>query len=462
MGSADEFFPRWLERLMAIVAHNKSLLILAFGYAFCRCSSNLSFRTMGLGDVSMVADAGKVLGMVTLVVTAYVADRGHRKFWLLAAPGLTSLCGCVLSVVSGAIGSISFALPVGVFLFGFGTAAMMLQWLEFIGSASLKSIVLVIGAAEGLNSFAAIAIGADGLLSPVCIPMFILSSLALMLLYRRMVEKGEAPSLRGVRRNIVRSDGIVSLRLIVWVSAYCFLCGLVNSVMNFPKLSVSDNCGNVVSSAVIILAAMLLPKQFDIRILKNIAFLFMVFGLLVVGFLDGGNAWVQVFAGVGAASCRLFAYSLACMKAHVNEVSALPACLLVKALIIVMMGAGASVGSLVFCIDRTVVVAAAILLISLLSAFLSPFNIGERDILEKVARSASLSKREDVLVDLCAEKGLSKRESTVFLLMANGDDVAAISDELFISRSAVRAHLSRIYAKFNVHNRQEFEDVLTS
>lgn len=58
------------------------------------------------------------------------------------------------------------------------------------------------------------------------------------------------------------------------------------------------------------------------------------------------------------------------------------------------------------------------------------------------------------------ERGLSKRETTVFMLMASGCDIAAISDELFISKSAVRAHASRIYAKFAVHNRQEFNEVL--
>lgn len=45
-------------------------------------------------------------------------------------------------------------------------------------------------------------------------------------------------------------------------------------------------------------------------------------------------------------------------------------------------------------------------------------------------------------------------------IMASGCDIAAISDELFISKSAVRAHASRIYAKFAVHNRQEFNEVL--
>ena len=67
----------------------------------------------------------------------------------------------------------------------------------------------------------------------------------------------------------------------------------------------------------------------------------------------------------------------------------------------------------------------------------------------------------------CQEEQLDEetRQRKVYVLLSmifrdRTEFIAAISDELFISKSAVRAHASRIYAKFAVHNRQEFNEVL--
>lgn len=230
--------------------------------------------------------------------------------------------------------------------------------------------------------------------------------------------------------------------------------------MHFSKLSLFDNFGNMIPGAAIAGLAFGLPSRFDMRALKNIAFVFMVAGLLLAGFFDNDNAWVQVFASAGTASCRLFAYSLACMRAHAARTSALPACAIVKLLIIATTETGIQTGLLDLAIDPGVLGAAIILTISLLSAGLSPFSIDERYVLERAVQSSPASRWQEALTSLNTERGLSKRETTVFMLMASGCDIAAISDELFISKSAVRAHASRIYAKFAVHNRQEFNEVL--
>lgn len=460
MVQCNDFFPAWLEKEMRLAACNKGFLALVAGYGLCRCASGLSFQMIEPYGQSAIADAGKIFGMATLVACAYVGDRAHGKFWLLVFPSLVASCGCVLlfDTASSPMPSLP-ALSLGVFLFGFGTAAMMLQWLEFVGTMPLKQIILIIGTAEAFNSLITIAIGTPT--SPArLLPLLVGTSFILMLVYRRMAEQGSVPSLSTARRDAFEPSRIISLRLIIWVSVYCFSYGAIIALMGFQKLSAFDNFGNIIPGAVIAAFAVFLSSRFDIRMLQNIAFAFMVSGLIIIGFLDGENAWVQVFAGTGAASCRLFAYSLACMRARVSHTSALPACALVKVLIIMMMEAGASVGSFPLNIDKTILVAVIILTMILLSAFLSPFNIDEQRILERAAKSSPESQRKEALVDLCADKALSKRESTVFILMANGEDIAAISDELFISKSAVRAHVSRIYAKFNVHNRQEFNAAL--
>lgn len=456
----EAIFPPWLERLMDLAERQWNVVVLVTGYALCRCASHLSFQCAGSSDLSTCADAGKIAGLLLLVTFAYGLDREHQSFKILAAPGLIALAACGILVLVRLSVLDASTLAIGMFLFGLGTAAMMLQWLEFVSTTSLKFIVLIIGTAEGLNSLLVIILGASLETVTYCMPLLIAISLTLLVGYRRMVEESHAPSLLVAQRISIGLGSIVSWRLVVWVSIYCFSYGLVSSFMHFSKLSLFDNFGNMIPGAAIAGLAFGLPSRFDMRALKNIAFVFMVAGLLLAGFFDNDNAWVQVFASAGTASCRLFAYSLACMRAHAARTSALPACAIVKLLIIATTETGIQTGLLDLAIDPGVLGAAIILTISLLSAGLSPFSIDERYVLERAVQSSPASRRQEALTSLSTERGLSKRETTVFMLMASGCDIAAISDELFISKSAVRAHASRIYAKFAVHNRQEFNEVL--
>lgn len=56
---------------------------------------------------------------------------------------------------------------------------------------------------------------------------------------------------------------------------------------------------------------------------------------------------------------------------------------------------------------------------------------------------------------LAKSRGLSERETDVFVLLAQGYSRRYIGDELFISYGTVSTHTSRIYEKFGVHSKQE-------
>ena len=58
--------------------------------------------------------------------------------------------------------------------------------------------------------------------------------------------------------------------------------------------------------------------------------------------------------------------------------------------------------------------------------------------------------------------GLSARETEVCELIARGRSVAAIADELFISENTVRTHSKHIYAKLDIHSRQELGELLST
>lgn len=463
----DGFFPRRIECAIFFAERHKALVIAVVGYALCRCASSLPHQLLFLSDASHINNVGKVVGMLAFLLLAFTVDRHRKSFWILILPGLISVVGCFMLLGAAAAepldGGLHLALSgAGTFVLGVGTAAATLQWLEYIGCASLKEIAIAIGGGESLGSALMVIVGANGLISLAYLPLVTTASLTLLVWFRRIcdVDPAPSPSLSLARRSLANLRRLVSLRLVVWAGAYCFSYGLVNSLIGASMFSVSDNLGNILPGATVVLASAFLPDRFDIRALKGIAFTFMVAGILLLGFFDVGNVFTQLLASAGAASCRLFAYSLACMKARSNQSSALPACFLVKCLVILTMSLGAFVGGLDLPTDRTFLIVGVVFAVCILSVCLSPFSVDESRILERATQFSGVPGKAELLQEIAGEKALSDRERTIFALMVDGQDIAGISNMLFISRSTVRAHASRIYAKFDVHSRQELDDLV--
>ena len=57
--------------------------------------------------------------------------------------------------------------------------------------------------------------------------------------------------------------------------------------------------------------------------------------------------------------------------------------------------------------------------------------------------------------------GLSTRELEILDLFAQGRSAAWIAENLTISKNTVRTHLRAVYAKLDVHSRQELLDFLS-
>ena len=58
------------------------------------------------------------------------------------------------------------------------------------------------------------------------------------------------------------------------------------------------------------------------------------------------------------------------------------------------------------------------------------------------------------------EFDLSERETEVALLIAQGRSKAYIADALCLSENTVRTHAKNVYAKLDVHSKQELIDLL--
>ena len=68
-----------------------------------------------------------------------------------------------------------------------------------------------------------------------------------------------------------------------------------------------------------------------------------------------------------------------------------------------------------------------------------------------------LSKRVQVIRN---QYRLSAREAEVAELVARGNTVARIAEELVVSENTIRTHMRRLYAKLDIHKKQELLDLL--
>ena len=60
--------------------------------------------------------------------------------------------------------------------------------------------------------------------------------------------------------------------------------------------------------------------------------------------------------------------------------------------------------------------------------------------------------RFDALAD---DHGLTNREKDILYLLAQGRDLAFICETLFLSKNTVKSYQKTIYAKLDVHSKQE-------
>lgn len=80
--------------------------------------------------------------------------------------------------------------------------------------------------------------------------------------------------------------------------------------------------------------------------------------------------------------------------------------------------------------------------------------------LEENAAEASLEENiADICRELTQEYQLSLRESEVLSMLAQGRPRSYIASALFISENTVKAHAKNIYAKMNIHSKQELLDI---
>ena len=213
---------------------------------------------------------------------------------------------------------------------------------------------------------------------------------------------------------------------------------------------------SVVALVVAILASEHDIMRFSARLLGP-ASLVLALGLLVpfFGSLGGNISWTLLWAGfipieilswsIASEAARTRGWSVARAVGLSRVVVWGPAVL--ASLLAYELGAGAYPLQIAAC-------TAFVILIAMVGI------ASRRDSVVRVADAASGA--TDAMEQLAQGFGLTARELDVLHLLCKGRDVRSTATTLFISENTVKTHISAIYGKTGVHNRQDLLDLFES
>ncbi len=468
---------------------------------------------LGAENLFLLVDTGKVLGILGYVAACYLWDRKRKSGILLTLPSMLLLIG-YLGPLLWSIGVGVSPLMLLVFLMLCGAAAGMVfaQWIEICGhlgplkmiealavsylvrtlilpvvtscdSTASALLIMVLGGTEICGHLGPLkmieALAVSYLVRTLILPVVTscdstASALLIMVLggttfiqialaYR--VVSAPSPTEAAVYPRVLpplqRRTG--HSLLFAWVCIFTFAFGLGEASTKLAHEVMVSGIGYAIPSLLVAMLAFSLADRFDRNALYAVSIPLMGAGLVSLEFFGASAALSQVLVSAGMCAFELLAYTIACTTGFRTHTSSMLIGSAVRVLALVSADCAVLLVRLAPHIDTQVLVALATLATVVMGFAMFLPRMGGRLDREGIPHNrapASENTREG-RIELAAEHaGLSPRERTVFDLLVQDKTTSQISEELFISNGAVRAHCSRIYAKFGVHNRKAFDEVL--
>jgi len=202
--------------------------------------------------------------------------------------------------------------------------------------------------------------------------------------------------------------------------------------------------------------------------LSRLSFPIVLIGLALFFALGQGWLWVSVaFVLAGYVLMDLYMWLLNADLVYRSQQTSFAvlarSCALQWAGLVVGFAIGCGNGSLPFLpfeIDRVPLITGCIIVLAVAYTFI--FSHHDAVLLAE-ARSENdlgMAAREDVLARMAEAHALSRRETEIFMLLANGRSAPYIQNQLTVSESTVNTHIRNVYRKFGVDSRQGLIDAI--
>lgn len=431
---------------------------LAFlGLGLCRVvlgwSLGLSRETPGfvLGNHILV-DIGEIAGFMLvflLVRQGQFFCSKPARFLLVGSAYVAAVAFLVAGIASGT----PFLAWMALLVSGACYAILLVAWLEFYGLLTPGAMVFAYAGSAALNAFVWCLLQGESLvLSGVEAGICAVGTVALLmwLISRRQdVVEGAA-----LQKTSTQAHKVPLGLVLTWTSIMSFAFGVGDAVTKMGYSTIAAKAGVALLGVAVVVAILVLQDKFDSSFLCTAAIVCMVMGLAATLLSEVGADVAQVLLSAGHESCMLLAYYVICARAQRNHTTAAYGASVVAGVSLVWLQVGAYSGSFILNHAGILVLFAIIIVAALTGGFLAK---------RQVQAEFTLMVHDDTeerIQSLAHNRGLSDRETVVYALMVQGKNAAQISEELFIAKSTVRAHMHRIYEKFGVASRQDFDRVV--
>lgn len=499
---------RLVDHLLSIASRNKTIVICSVGIGLVRTVHSWLLGTGYSLDVPtnarLMIDAGEIVvfGMLSLIVKRY------GPLCRNSLPPLAGISGLVIAFAAASPITSSWAemtgKTIGYICAGMSYAVLILVWLEFCGCMAPISMTISLAASYAVSSVGWIILrpltGAVGYVTVVF--LYLASTLFLVQAYRSIPPK--------VFPRIVRPQAnaskVISIFPMIWTALMGFIYGFGDCFTRLGFSTLPAKLGMAIPLIIIVISLILTRNKVDIRIVYRMSLVLMGAGATSIALFDGLSSVSQVLMSAAHAGNMIIICVMACTSAHRRHESAIIGCgvLLGISLISALIGnvAGMTYIGIFSCFSESMTrIVGALIALAILPLAIYPMrdedlstliairfksadiNLYKNNDLGKLQKrksrpltstklyqaciqlSDSLKKSDEeqsatYLLEVAKIAGLSNRETAVFSLMVNGDNIASISEQLFIAQGTVRAHMSHIYEKIGVHSREEFDSLL--
>lgn len=492
-----------MDRLKDILGGLKGKGVVFFGgYALYLVFSFVAFHSATLTSVSpavghdgnVVFSASAMAGRIAVcAVLGAVALRLGPK-GRLAAPRplewvlVVAACAAALAgmLVLAMVFNLADAAPpsklvlwlgVAGALLGCGDMLVTLLWARFSSTLDLRQVYLYVTLCNGASL--ALYFLATMLPAPIVFPLAVALFLAAALTSRCSlalrgggdggwtVDPGE---LRGLARELWHP--------VLGTAILCFMGGLMLQISGMQDISLStfqqtSLWASAAAIACLLIPALLVRKLPSLTRVYSVALPVSAAGFLLLPLIwNAAGGIVNAFAQVGAMVAGIILWCMLADAAHRTRTS--PVFMFSAALLVTNIAqlAGTLVGYAQagtlrqgdIALTAVALVSVYLLLMAAIVLFRSRGAGAASLAAEEAAEDLASVSPEEALCQRCAvlaeRYGFTPREGDIFLLLAQGYTMPAVSERLFVSENTVKSHVKRIYQKLGIHTRSELLDLV--
>lgn len=247
-------------------------------------------------------------------------------------------------------------------------------------------------------------------------------------------------------------------RLMLWMGLVYFSFNFGYGMVGETWGSYTTPAGQAIPAVLVVVGLSFLPSRFDFKTLGMLSLVFITGGISLLYASFHGIA-TGVFMAAGRECCILLSYITICSIAYRGRISPAYCAAAVTAIGQIGNAIGYWLADSLVMADAAVYSSPMLLLLFAAVVLATLLVLSQQESLlgPQAASSPVEEQGAGRTPAFVSASGLSAREREIFGLLLEGMSQGEIAERLVIAPGTVRAHVSNIYKKLDVHSREEFD-----